>query len=244
MESIFEELMYQEGTMLERQLEDYICAHPEVLHRDERESIEILGRQIRVPHGIIDLLVWRNSSWLGRTLHGLYLIELKRPRVKEKHVIQLLRYRADLMRILRDMTWPYVRDGPTGDFDRHYRDCWYDLAYDESHPNRWLGLWIIGPAISERAASVCRDNYIWFSRWYSIDGEVQIERSSLPKPTKCAFTKQPRWLTRLEQLFHQAALGGAIQSYGRERGKQLAEESAKLMGIEWPVRYGQQHQEG
>lgn len=68
----------------EKQLEDFVCKHPEYMLWNE---VEIIGRQIRLPHGILDVLACD-----GRAL----VVELKVCTIKEKDVGQVLRYAYDV----------------------------------------------------------------------------------------------------------------------------------------------------
>lgn len=68
----------------EKQLEDFVCKHPEYMLWNE---VEIIDRQVRLPHGILDVLACD-----GRAL----VIELKVRVIKEKDVGQVLRYAYDV----------------------------------------------------------------------------------------------------------------------------------------------------
>lgn len=71
----------------EKQLEDWIVEHWD----DTYIGGELIGRQLVLPHGRLDLLS------VG---HIPEVIELKAERLKEKHVGQLLRYVGDIKGIL------------------------------------------------------------------------------------------------------------------------------------------------
>lgn len=68
----------------EKQLEDFVCRRPEYMLW---EGVEIIDRQVQLPHGILDVLAFD-----GRTL----VIELKARTIKEKDVGQVLRYTYDV----------------------------------------------------------------------------------------------------------------------------------------------------
>jgi len=72
------------ATISEKQLEDFICKHPEY---SLWQGVEIIGRQIAVEHGRLDILAWD-----GRVL----VIELKARALEEKDIGQVLRYRRDV----------------------------------------------------------------------------------------------------------------------------------------------------
>lgn len=69
----------------ERELEDFVCENPEeVFFR----GTEIIGRQVKLKHGILDILAWNGE--------GTYVIELKARPLKEKDIGQVLRYTYDV----------------------------------------------------------------------------------------------------------------------------------------------------
>lgn len=67
----------------EQELEEFICTHPEALWDD----VEIIGRQVHLRHGILDILAWNGSA---------LVIELKAHALQEKDVGQLSRYNFDV----------------------------------------------------------------------------------------------------------------------------------------------------
>lgn len=71
-------------TITEKQLEDFICKHPEYMMW---EGVEIIDRQVHLPHGVLDILAFD-----GRTL----VVELKARTIKEKDIGQVLRYTYDV----------------------------------------------------------------------------------------------------------------------------------------------------
>ena len=94
----------------ERQLEDYIYQHPELLefyrfylpdefHNDAKAVI--LGRQVVVEHGIIDLLVSCQDNY-----PCINIVELKTQAITAKDVGQLLRYIWDIQTLLGYTSYP------------------------------------------------------------------------------------------------------------------------------------------
>lgn len=70
----------------ERHLEDWIVANP------EKAMLEtIVGRQIKLPSGIADLLISQDDI--------AYIVELKKDTLNAKTLAQLLRYRHDMLKI-------------------------------------------------------------------------------------------------------------------------------------------------
>lgn len=74
--------------MRERDLEDWICNNPKSIHED----VEILGRQVVLPNGILDILAWDGN---------ILVIELKARSLQSKDVAQVLRYAGDIGDMLR-----------------------------------------------------------------------------------------------------------------------------------------------
>jgi hypothetical protein len=100
----------------EKMLEDWICEHPEEALWDE---VEIIGRQIRLSHGVLDVLAFD-----ARTI----VIELKARPLKEKDIGQLLRYVHDIKDCLLSigMAIKPVREGPLTIREELFQTAWYD----------------------------------------------------------------------------------------------------------------------
>ena len=80
--------------MREKDLEDFICRYPEVLARNRGvEDIKIIGRQLSVPNGRLDILCTRNDC-------QILVIELKIGNLDETNLGQVLRYTTDIRRAL------------------------------------------------------------------------------------------------------------------------------------------------
>jgi len=69
-------------------LEDWLYHNPAALG----DCVEMIGRQVRTPHGLIDLLAWAEYPGLPE----YQVIELKARVVRERDVAQCLRYCFDL----------------------------------------------------------------------------------------------------------------------------------------------------
>jgi len=76
-----------EMRLSEKQLEDFVCKHPEY---SIWNGVEIIGRQIRVEHGIIDILAWDGNG------NSTLVIELKTRPLEERDIGQVLRYDHDV----------------------------------------------------------------------------------------------------------------------------------------------------
>jgi len=74
----------------ENELEDFLAVHPGSFLEDD--SAVVIGRQVALPHGRLDLLIFVDT---------LYIIELKARPLIPKDVAQVLRYQLDI----RDLLW-------------------------------------------------------------------------------------------------------------------------------------------
>jgi hypothetical protein len=150
----------------EKDIEDYLYAHP--------ESIEVLGskvkrwikRQLKVPSGIIDLL--------GITYKGyLIVVELKNVQVDAKAITQVCRYAHDIQQIAE------VYDGSNTEIDDNG---------DGFIPTTHVIKMIVGPSISDCAfteCDACQVLYRQFSVNFSVDfAELQWTRNYFDERNK------------------------------------------------------------
>jgi len=154
-------------TVSERELEDYICEHPETLAR----NLRMVGRQIALPHGVMDLLgVW------GRA----YAIELKTRPLHERDIGQVLRYVGDLMAIL---SYYYMEDRapdcPAPDSDTYTRER-YNLALSWKHGlggawNYSIGGILVGTGASETLITAADGAGVCVFIWKECNKEIALE---------------------------------------------------------------------
>jgi len=141
--------------MREKELEDLICEAPWCLDDD----LVILGRQIKLPNGRMDVLAWDKAQ------EELCAIELKVTKLKEADLGQVMRYRTDLIHVLRGtLGWPTCE-----------RDA--DLAWSDEYAfSEFVQPVLVGPAIDNNLLasmqglsmsvylySITPDNYIEFN---------------------------------------------------------------------------------
>ena len=81
----------------EKQIEDFICGHPNYLYLDT-----VIDRQIVLPHGILDIL--------GVAGYQTFVVELKAVKLKEGDVGQVLRYTYDIEQYLYAAARYYKND--------------------------------------------------------------------------------------------------------------------------------------
>jgi Holliday junction resolvase-like predicted endonuclease len=99
------------GEWLEKELEDYIVAHPAELNalifRSAGYEFTYLGRQVRCQYGIIDALFWARNDYFSYVM----VVECKAKHEKGSAVEQLTRYQkaishADIYNDAPDDAWP------------------------------------------------------------------------------------------------------------------------------------------
>jgi len=99
----------------EKKLEDFLCCYPNMLAPDyENGTVEIIGRQLILPSGRLDILAIRNQ-W------QILVTELKAVALHEKDLTQVLRYTADIKHLLFDLAISYeYEESPITNFlQRH-----------------------------------------------------------------------------------------------------------------------------
>lgn len=84
----------------EKHLEDWIVSRSGCIVPCDPDRYQVIARQVRLPSGIADLIVFDGNS--------LWIYELKKDLIDAKALAQILRYRADLMRIWRKACKPLV----------------------------------------------------------------------------------------------------------------------------------------
>lgn len=143
----------------ERELEDYLCEHSELLQFDrfyvpeelfEESEVTIIGRQVVVEHGIIDLL-----TYCAATYPCVSVIELKTKPLQEKDVGQLLRYMWDIRGML-----DFAHNSPTpaqvvegfDELSSLREEMFWHIFQDQSFVQGVL----IGPSIRSPIAAACQ----------------------------------------------------------------------------------------
>jgi len=93
------------NSLSEKELEDIICEEPGYLAGEEHDLSGVIARQVRLPHGILDILGFRRMK-RGPHLHSIYpqiiIVELKARRLSQEDIAQVSRYTYDILFILGD----------------------------------------------------------------------------------------------------------------------------------------------
>lgn len=222
--------------MLEREVEDWIATNPETLD----EGLRIIGRQVPVPHGRIDLLGWRVDEQYpepGSTITGgVDIIELKATALKEKDVGQVLRYKYDVYRVVSNLliNTPLPMIDPSS---LEYRGAYQvidRILSDEQGTPIALTPVLVGASIDDSTLASCRGAGIRVFTWHEADGEIRFEQVSTlgiwdnERPTKAELEQS--WAT-----FAAEALGtmAVVQSHWDT----MADLYEMFAGKNWPDLY-------
>lgn len=164
------------GNISEKQLEDWICKHPEDVFGS---GAEIIGRQIPLPHGKLDLLIY-HKGWT-------YVAELKARPLKEQDVGQVWRYHFD---VADQMSYVGMREGPdvlNGErsppgreiFDQHI--LWATNNWTDLGKGHGIRCYLIGCSIDERTKAAAGATDTLLKLW-SFDGRFHFQRIDKPLP--------------------------------------------------------------
>ncbi len=180
------------GHITEKQLENFICKHPEY---SLWQDVEIIGRQITVEHGRLDILAWD-----GRVL----VIELKARALEEKDVGQVLRYKRDVEAEFN--RWGAFEHPNGGEWPRAlrldaYADLWshyYGLSQD-SEPAVIPVL--IGSSIEQNVHAAAEGGGIEVILWKYDRGQNALDFTS-PKWLTWRDGPYPKWCWTLFDRIH------------------------------------------
>ena len=167
------------GRVRERDLERWI-----VEHADEAGVGTVIGNQLNVPHGRLDILSYEEDT----TTEGPYgpilwyhVIELKTQPLRESDIGQVLRYTHDIKRIIQDYSCAHLIHKAVSDVRR---ETVREIAhYSEALVNPWL----IGPSIDKNTLAAC---------------EGADVRVYLYTPTESGFEFEPTWWTEDGDISH------------------------------------------
>lgn len=181
----------------ERELEDFICVHPEALWDD----IEIIRRQVHLRHGTLDILAWNGAA---------LVIELKARALQEKDIGQVLRYTFDIRTGLQRIgTYENPRNDPSPlTLSRKF----FLRSWDDLHDLTMIRATtcepavvpiLVGTAISEQIMAAAEVAGIQIILWHeNVDtGEPEFKHTSHLRWNNGSY---PNWLVELNHRIHQA----------------------------------------
>ena len=174
----------------ERMLEDWICENP-------RGTIDanavIIGRQIPLSHGRLDILAWD-----GR----VNVIELKAESIKERDIAQVGRYAYDISSIMNHVGIHYKpkpKDGIRTLTYEFFEEEWRKLHGNDSSYSVWPML--IGTSIDENTLAAAYGVGVEIRTWHYDKREQKI-MVNLPGEIKLRKHRQDatEWALRLSNL--------------------------------------------
>lgn len=178
--------------MNEKELEDYLENHLEAILP---AGAVLIGRQIPLPHGRLDLLAWD----YGRT----YVIELKARRLEENDVGQILRYVHDVHWFLLVAFKNALRDD-----DLWMAPSWRGELYSdrlamyagfETDIPHIVPL-LIGQSVPNKVAAAAAGARIETMAWTEADGRPSFVHIGDTEAVDAALLQNPAWTNRITQL--------------------------------------------
>jgi len=175
----------------EKELEDLICANPHCILSDDAV---ILGRQIPLTHGRLDILAWD----YGQT----FIVELKAKPLQEKDVAQVLRYSNDVRWFLQIAFQNAVRQDQRWDLKTWRGGAYADrlMSFADGRPDilRAIQPVLIGSSADSSVLAAANGAGVEVQIW-SINDENQVAFKSTREwdSLKMAQTSTPDWATRI-----------------------------------------------
>jgi hypothetical protein len=179
----------------EAMLERFICQHPECLDSkfDTRlggTERTVIGRQIQLPHGRLDVLMW--TKYKGLPTSALHVLELKARQLEEKDVGQVGRYVADVRAVL-DRAW---KEWGPDIYDKLYDDpdLWNEFGemLDEWTGSSIIVPILIGTSVSRQVITASKAIKAHIYTW-SHNAEANTIRLDLVNDTEAASNVLPDW---------------------------------------------------
>ena len=185
----------------EKQLEDFVCEHPEYTFW---EGVEIIGRQVRVEHGIIDVLAWD---------YRVLVVELKARKLKEEDIGQVLRYTYDVKEAIQSAIMGSLPDSlmynhtPWG---LAFQEWWTRLhGYLDEHPRNHIQPILIGTRIDDKTLAAARGGGIEVLLW-RYDKDKNTITIHYPRLLQTPSNNgNPWWIRRLQKAMSYLCLNEA-----------------------------------
>lgn len=201
----------------EKMLEDFFYEYPEELY----SNIEILGRQVTLPHGIVDLLGW--DCLLNRVM----VIELKACPIKNRDIAQVLRYCHDIGIILRragnsllneaEISGDLSDFGPTRKeiFLKNWRTRLEDINED-GYFYRFgdsIKPVLVGTSVDYHTLIAAKQANIWLVLWEHNPKDNTISTYFAPSIKSIDVDAPPTWATEIVNLIFDACFEETEQEY-------------------------------
>lgn len=192
----------------ERQLEDWICEHPDSLGGPH---INLIGRQIPLVHGILDILAFDCR---------VLVVELKARDLKEEDLTQVLRYAHDVDRFtetimerivchLSDDAGPLEQEIFKDNFDRYMGLTQWGYNGPQVVPM------LIGTGINKNTLIACNGVGIEVGIWKYDDNSFTIKIPD-PDPIEYRQLRAPDWLKQLVEIIGDHCVNLTSAMYDRK----------------------------
>lgn len=197
------------GHLSERQLEDFICRYPDAYGEADPSPghRKIIGRQVDVEHGRIDLLVWHD--WWDWACN-IEVVELKAGTLTADATGQVWRYTRDVRHVMDSHFHTF---NPFDMYDMGQEgQAWQYLTEAIStlgNPDNIIHPVLIGTDITSDAAAICEATQISVYLWKHNRDDNTISFTHLPgrkalRPLPDA--PAPKWTEELYDLVLQKAM--------------------------------------
>lgn len=185
--------------MKEKELEDLICANP---HCILASGGIILGRQIPLTHGRLDILAWD----YGQT----YVIELKVRPLQEKDVGQVLRYTNDVRRHLQVAFQQAIKQDQHFDLETWRGNVYADRLMPLADPTLGgvpaIQPMLVGPSATSSVLASAHGAGVEIKVWTANDeSEIRFKPTGEHDSLNTALDFTPQWAIRITALAQELA---------------------------------------
>lgn len=188
----------------ERDMADWICTYPDTL----LEDLEIIGREVTLEHGRLDLLGWYPD--------GTWVIELKTGPLTEYSVGQVLRYRHDVCTQLRTVgAWEYPLGCPSEGYkekpeDTRFRHAWnwHHSLSSESESDPSVQAVLVGTSIDSKVLAAASGANIMVMTWRHQSGAFYFKHIM---PGDCFTETVRQWAYTISNKATQECIKAALE---------------------------------
>ena len=201
--------------MREKELENYICNHPECMPG----PFEVLGRQVKTPHGIIDILGIENGQIIN-------VIELKLGYLTEADIGQVLRYTYDIKNTIAQVGRLNYQSVPPEYMDRF---CEMFCMLPDSPTVQPV---LIGKGAKQKILAAADCAGIYCMSWQIVSGKLEINYLYDMAPEQILFPSfnTHRWVQRVILTTYQNFIASLN---GRQREANMHENAITMEDIAW-----------
>lgn len=195
--------------MREKELEDYICDHPECMPG----PFEVFGRQVRTPHGIVDILGFDDMS--------INVIELKAGPLREADIGQVLRYTYDVRNTLKQIGRYNYQPIPKG-----YRGQFFEMFCISKNSPMVLPV-LLGKSANRKVLAATEGAGIICMGWKATQDTIEIDYLYDVCPAEIAYPGlDTSWVQKIASAAYHNFIASLTYRPGidKEKPPALAEE--------------------